>query len=58
MRCDAGRGAMEKLVAPGSAVAANDVNFAIGPSDRDGQIMEQVEDPLIQLEDRTRAVIP
>jgi hypothetical protein len=33
----------EKLVAPGTAITADDINFGVGPANRPGQIAEEIE---------------
>jgi hypothetical protein len=58
MRCDAGCGAAEKLVAPRCAVTANDVDLGSGPARSGRQIMQQVENARVQLRHVARAVVP
>lgn len=43
VRGHAGRSLSQKLIAPGTAISADDVNFRLRTSCRSGQIMEQVE---------------
>ena len=49
--------APEKLVAPGRAIAANDVDFSFRFSNGHGQIVKQIKEALIQLSDIARPVI-
>lgn len=47
----------EKFVAPRRAIAANDINFSIGPSNGSGQVVKEVEHSRIVVVNVTGAMI-
>ena len=57
VRGHAGRRLSQELIAPGTAISADDVNFRLRTSCRSGQIMEQVEQTGVKSTNRSRAMI-
>jgi hypothetical protein len=53
----AGRSVSEKLVAPGTAISANNVNFGLRTSYQCGQLMEQVEKTWVKSINRPSSMI-
>ncbi len=58
MHGDARRCSAEKIVAPGSSVAANNVYLRIRMTHGSRQVMKQIEKTWVELCHRTRAVVP
>jgi hypothetical protein len=53
-----GRASAEELVAPGAAIATDDVDFRAGTAERSGKIGEDVENVGIVMSDGASAVVP
>jgi hypothetical protein len=51
-------GLAKKFVAPGRAVSAHNVYLALGPSDRNRQVMQQIKEALVQAMNFAGTVVP